>query len=125
MGFGDTYWKTTAQEIADAWEPIYKSSSEEEKARHAKILSDLDGAKIVLALIENYGYEESAIVVYEKDGRLYETNGSHCSCYGFEGTWSPEETSMEALRMRKLYFDVSSDIDGLIAAYPTPTQGSE
>jgi hypothetical protein len=36
-------------------------------------------------------------VIYEKDGQLYEVHGGHCSCYGLEGQWSPEETSKEYL----------------------------
>lgn len=36
-------------------------------------------------------------VVFRKEDKLYEVHGSHCSCYGLEGQWSPEETSFEAL----------------------------
>lgn len=31
---------------------------------------------------------------------LYEVNGSHCSCYGLEGQWEEEETTVEALAYR-------------------------
>lgn len=53
-----------------------------------------------------YGYGDycgSSIVIFEKDGKLYEVNGSHCSCMGLEGQWQPEETSWEAIAMRKHY----------------------
>lgn len=62
----------------------------------------LDNAVIYLAW---YGYGDycgSSFVLFEKDGKLYEVNGSHCSCYGLEGQWEPEETSWEALGMRDL-----------------------
>jgi hypothetical protein len=36
-------------------------------------------------------------VIFEKDGKLWEVNGSHCSCYGLEGQWQPEETTWEAI----------------------------
>lgn len=28
---------------------------------------------------------------------LYEVNGSHCSCYGFEGQWDREEVMLEEM----------------------------
>jgi hypothetical protein len=58
--------------------------------------------EILLAAYETSGYEGYAFVVYRKDGKLYEVNGSHCSCYGLEGQWNPEETTAEALKMRHL-----------------------
>jgi|SRR5579859_830434 len=63
---------------------------------------DLEGANILLAW---YGYGSccgSSFVLYEKNGKLYEVNGSHCSCMGLEGQWEPEETLWAALAMRKL-----------------------
>ena len=51
-------------------------------------------------LFASYGggsYEGDATVVFRKDGKLYEVSGSHCSCYGLEGQWEPEETSIAAL----------------------------
>ena len=69
----------------------------------------LVGAKILLA---SYGYEDyvgSAFVLFERDGKLYEVNGGHCSCYGLseqsysgdtETQWQPEETTLESLRHR-------------------------
>lgn len=49
---------------------------------------------------DTYGYSGSAHVLFVRDGKLYEVNGSHCSCYGLEGQWYPEETSVEAIRAR-------------------------
>lgn len=40
------------------------------------------------------------VVAYRLDGKLYEVNGGHCSCYGLEGQWEPAETSVAALKMR-------------------------
>lgn len=51
----------------------------------------------------NYSYESysgDAFVVFKRDGKLYEVSGGHCSCYGLEGQWEPEETTVEALAMR-------------------------
>lgn len=60
----------------------------------------LEGAKVLLAWYESGGYDGSAYVLFERDGKLFETSGSHCSCNGLEDSWSPEETSIEALEKR-------------------------
>lgn len=70
----------------------------------------LDGVKILLASYTYEDYEGDAFVLFEKDGKLYEVNGSHCSCYGLSENgrgddnnvtqWEPEETTIEALRHR-------------------------
>jgi hypothetical protein len=60
----------------------------------------LHGANILLA---GYWYEDycgEAFVLYEKEGELFEVNGSHCSCYELEGQWDPELTTIEALEHR-------------------------
>ena len=58
---------------------------------------DLKGVKILLAYYAVECYEGDAFVLFEKRGKLYEVNGSHCSCYGLEGQWEPELTSREAI----------------------------
>lgn len=60
----------------------------------------LEGANVLLAWYGYGSYCGSSLVIFERDGKLYEVNGSHCSCYGLEGQWLPEETSWEALSMR-------------------------
>lgn len=62
----------------------------------------LDGATIYLAYyhVGNWGCDSSAFVLFEKDGKLYEQHGSHCSCHGLEGQWQPEETTIESLAHR-------------------------
>lgn len=44
---------------------------------------------------ENYGGE--AHVIYRDQGKLWLVSGSHCSCYGLEGQWEPEETTREVI----------------------------
>ena len=66
--------------------------------------SDLEDCKIVFAAYTYEDYSGSALVLFMKEGKLYEVNGSHCSCHGLEDQWQPEETFLEALRIR----DVSS-----------------
>lgn len=57
--------------------------------------------EIVLASYEYGSYDGTAFVLFVRDGKPYEVNGSHCSCYGLEGQWTPEETTWPALAMRK------------------------
>ncbi|SRR5260221_255183 len=45
-------------------------------------------------------YSGNALLVFTKNGKLYENNDSHCSCNGLE-RWNPEETSVSALLMRQ------------------------
>jgi hypothetical protein len=56
--------------------------------------------EIVVAVYEYGNYEGSAFALFQRDGRLYEVHGGHCSCYGLEDQWEPEETTAEALRDR-------------------------
>ncbi len=58
---------------------------------------ELEGVEILLA---SYSYEcwsGEAFVLFRKNGRYYEVNGSHCSCYGLEGQWNPEEADLNEL----------------------------
>lgn len=58
------------------------------------------GGEILFAWYGYGDYDGSAFVLFERDGRLYEVNGGHCSCFGLEGQWEPEETSVEVLMHR-------------------------
>lgn len=66
--------------------------------------SDLDGCEIICASYTYENYSGSAWVLFRKDGKLFEVNGGHCSCYGLEDQWVPEETSLDALRMRSVNY---------------------
>jgi hypothetical protein len=59
----------------------------------------LDGAELLYACYESYGYDGSAIVVFRKDGELFLVSGGHCSCDSLSDQWSAEPTTLEALRM--------------------------
>jgi hypothetical protein len=62
-----------------------------------KQAQELNSSDILLAAYDTCRYEGDAIVIFEKNGKLYEVRGSHCSCYGLEGQWDPEVTFPEAL----------------------------
>ncbi len=73
--------------------------------------ADLEDVRILFAAYENESYEGYAMVIFSKDGKLYEVNGSHCSCYGLEDQWKPEETNLEVLKLRKYnYGELQQDL---------------
>jgi hypothetical protein len=94
---------TDKNEIADAFTGISQYSGETEKKQaepeKLKILKDLEG--LIFANLDSWSYEESARIIFERDGKLWEVKTSHCSCNGFEDAWAPEETSWEQLKMIK------------------------
>lgn len=67
----------------------------------------LKDANILFAFYEYEEYSGSAFVLFERNGKLYEVHGSHCSCHGLsedginggETQWDPEETTIEALKI--------------------------
>lgn len=54
--------------------------------------------EVLFALYSTPSWEGYAFVLFKKDGKLYEVHGSHCSCYGLEDQWTPEETSKTYLQ---------------------------
>lgn len=60
----------------------------------------LEGVEILYACYTYESYSGDTHVIFRKDGKLYEVNGGHCSCYGLEGQWEPEETTVAALLFR-------------------------
>ena len=77
----------------------------------------LKGCTVLFAEYSHEGYEGSAIVVFvDSNGVLFEVHGSHCSCRGLEGQWSPEDTTASAILMRP---DLSEELKRTLAAlYP-------
>lgn len=94
-------------------------------------LSDLSGfsdEEIVQHIIDSYEADPEAVkkfevlVAYESvgscgcdsssffllreigTGKLFENHGSHCSCSGFEGQFSPTESSVNYLQSEHFYF---------------------
>lgn len=46
---------------------------------------------------DDYGYSGDAVVLYKEDGKLWYVDGGHCSCYGLEGQWDPDEVTVEQI----------------------------
>jgi len=52
---------------------------------------------VIRAQYDRECYDGSAFVIFVHDRKFYLVHGSHCSCYGLEDQWSPEEMTAEAL----------------------------
>jgi len=50
-----------------------------------------------------YGCDSSGwfLIQNRETGELFEVHGSHCSCYGFEDQFTPEQTTLEYLKSDK------------------------
>lgn len=56
--------------------------------------------KSIVVLYAEYNapdYEGYATVVFVENGKFYFVGGSHCSCFGLEGQWEPDETPLKVL----------------------------
>lgn len=71
-----------------------------------------EGVRILFATYTYENYSGSAFVLLEKDGKLFEVNGSHCSCYGLEGQWALEEADKDALLHRLRKGDMGGEYEG-------------
>lgn len=60
----------------------------------------LDGCRVFVACYRDTDYSGSAYVLYASGKTLYEVHGGHCSCYGLEGQWEPEDTTIESIQFR-------------------------
>lgn len=71
--------------------------------------SELNELKFHVVMSDSDGYGASAFYIFEREGKLYEVNASHCSCYGFEDQWVPEETTFEYLLSDKCPYGYVED----------------
>lgn len=88
-GFDDR--ESVASQFSNGWD---------DSDTQAFLESEMAGYEVVVAAYNQGGYEGDAFVLLKKDGQYYEVHGSHCSCFGLEGQWEPEEAPEEALRRR-------------------------
>lgn len=87
----------------------FEGTYNEEKLAAAKLAERWQRLEVLFAAYTYEDYEGDAFVLFRKDGKLYEVNGSHCSCYGLSergysgetpDQWEPEETTQDALKHR-------------------------
>ncbi len=54
-------------------------------------MKDAEPDEVLLARYDGGGYEGDALVLFRRGEKYFLNSGGHCSCYGLEGQWSPEE----------------------------------
>ena len=73
-----------------------------------KVKSELDNLEILVAYesVGNFGCDSSSFFLFKhkQTRQLYELHGSHCSCYGFEGQFDLDETTLKYLQSRAFCF---------------------
>lgn len=88
------------EDLKGRTETEVKSHLIEEYEADPNILEDLE-ILIGYESVGDWGCDSSSFfLLKDKDGNLYEVHGSHCSCYGFEGQFDLEKTTIEALKFR-------------------------
>jgi hypothetical protein len=71
--------------------------------QHSFDMKEPEPSQVLLAFYDSDGsYDCSTYVIYRKGRSYYTVSGGHCSCYGLEDQWKPEEYTklqlIEALR---------------------------
>lgn len=61
---------------------------------------EIEPFEVLLASYTYEGYDGNAFVLMKRDQKLFEVNCGHCSCYGLEDQFQPEETCIESLQQR-------------------------
>lgn len=59
---------------------------------------DLNGIVPLFAAYDCADYDGQAFVLYVQKGKFWIVSASHCSCYGLENQWDPEEMPYKALK---------------------------
>lgn len=70
-------------------------------------MNDEKPEEVLFAYYSYESYSGDSFVLYRNADKYYINEGSHCSCYGLEGQWTPEEydkeTLIKTLSTRKFY----------------------
>jgi hypothetical protein len=77
--------------------------------------------RVIFAQYDVDGYDGSAWVIYRNGDKIYAVSGGHCSCYGLEGQWDPEEYTAEqfvaAYEKGSWYRDLPQNVIDEIKSY--------
>ena len=81
-------------------------SAEEQDALRASLIDF--NILVAYESVGDYGCDSSSwfLIRNRTTGTLFESHGGHCSCYGFEGQWAPEEVTVDHILSDKFYMPV-------------------
>lgn len=63
-------------------------------------IEELNQYHVLYAWYDYQTYDGEAYLLLIKDSKVYEVTGGHCSCYGLEGQFEPEEVPLKVLYNR-------------------------
>jgi hypothetical protein len=86
-------WSNKLEVIMDFTDFCYNKNEDD-------LLNEWKDINILFASYGCANYSGDAWVLIEQDGKLLEVNGNHCSCFGLENQWQPEECNLQVLEMR-------------------------
>lgn len=77
----------------------------------------VDKYQILIAFHWVGDYEGAAwfLLRCRETGKLFEVKASHCSCYGFEGQFTPEETTEQYLKSAHFSPGYEADKEAVVA----------
>ena len=85
----------------------------EKKEQMHQAIKQWEGINVLFASYGSDNYSGDAFVLFEREGNLFEVNGGHCSCYGLEGQFEPEPTTIDSIAHRltigRMGIDSNSD----------------
>lgn len=110
--------KYEAQYVGDFTDKINMLSQFTEDP--STVPEDSDPMEVILAVYECESYEGRAFVLFERGGKLFEVNSSHCSCNGLD--WSEEDTTLAALKHRATEGTLGKDYSGNSTFFPELTR---
>lgn len=82
---------TSWADVREQFEPNWKGYNNDFRRGRQKPVPPTEPEDVLYAEYDQPGYEGSALVIYRQGDRVFEVTGSHCSCYGLEDQWEPEE----------------------------------
>lgn len=91
--------RPTEAEIDDMISEFAPGYDERTGSARKLIKEDLRTHEVLFIAFDDEGYEGHAYILLREKatGDLYCVEGSHCSCYGFEGQWGLSKTHRDVL----------------------------
>ncbi len=60
-------------------------------------MNEREPEEVIYAAYDGGSYEGYSTIIYRNGDFYYLEESSHCSCYGLEGQWNPEQYTIEAI----------------------------
>ncbi len=78
-------------------------------------IGHVEPEEILAAAYDQEEYEGRALVIYKYNGKYYIVEAAHCSCYGLEDEWYPEEYDNASLLLKVLKLSANYGEIGKVA----------